>query len=252
MTFNHQPNFSNPEEIKIPTITTLDGFIQRQNEIQKQVEAWVIKGWQHIVFLKRVLDFQTALTLFYWQSIDPIAYLHNLYFNENQSFSTIAITVKNIFEKTHVEQNIFKSWSAIQKFAWERLHWKLKNQKESKKTFTYMGRNQKEILSQNIQERKDQRKAEFLSCFIANTTPNFKDLDHDIFESFNFKYKKFIYLVANVFHISKENFLALQELSMWNQSLADRWNEQFENYKIDFQVSHKDIARAFEKLNHPQ
>lgn len=62
-----------------------------------------------------------------------------------------------------------------------------------------------------------------------------------------FKYEKFIYLLEKYFKISKKSYQELLNIDLWNQSFADRFNEIFKENNIVFEISHKDIARVFEK-----
>lgn len=230
-------------------IVTLESFIERQNEIQKQVEAGVIKWWQHMLFLEKLLDFQKALIMFYGKNIDPIEYIHNLYFKENQSVESISKTCQSIFEKSHITQNIFKTSSAIQKFIKYRLHWELKNQHENKNTIVYKTRTATQKILEPVLERKQQRIERFYDWFEQNTKPNIANYHREYLENLKYNYQKFLYLLVEVFQVSKENFLKLpDEVNIWNQSIADRWNEVFTRYGIPYQFSHKDITRVLNKL----
>lgn len=244
MTLNSIQHIQEKEQKKI---LTLEWFIQRQNEIQKQVE-WLENIWNnHQLLLEKILNFQIILKEYFKEDLDPIQYLENLYYKEKLSLDSILLKVNTIYKAVWRTKNFYNSSSALQKFLVYVLNWKLRNAIDNKTTKAYQSRTGEKSIEKTL-ERKAQRKAEFLSWFIKNSHPQIEHMDYDIFHSFDFKYKKLIYVISNVFHISKENFLELQELNMWNQSLADRFNEQFEEYKIDFSISHKDIARVFEKL----
>lgn len=233
-------------ENKTP-ISTLEWFIQRQNEIQKQVE-WLENIWKnHQLLLEKIINLQIILKEYYKEDFDPIQYLNALYYTEKLSLDSILLKINSIYKTTWRTKNFYNSSSALQKFLVYVLNWKLRNANDNKTTWVYKSRTGEKTIQKTL-ERKQQRKAEFLGWFIKNTSPKIDDLDYDIFHSSDFKYKKLIYIITNVFYISKENFLKLQELNMWNQSLADRFNEQFEAYEIDFTIWHKDIARVFEKL----
>lgn len=233
-----------PEKPK--PIQTLAGFIERQNEIQKLNDFWINKWWNHNKLLEKVLRFQSILKEIYHEDIDPIKYLEKLYFEEKLWMQSIVWKTKELYNQIWATPYFYNSESALQKFLVYVLNWKLRDKKESKITTVYKSRDGFKSILKTL-EKKDLRIAEFLSWKIKYITIDSNNFDIWEFESLNFKYKQFIYLLKNYFWVSPENYKKLQELSIWNQSFADRFNELFQEYKINFTVWHKDIARTFEK-----
>lgn len=233
-----------PEKPK--PIQTLAGFIERQNEIQKQIESWTNIWKNHQKLLEKVLRFQLILKEIYHEDIDPIKYLEKLYFEEKLWMQSIVSKTKEMYNQIWATPYFYNSESALQKFFVYVLNWKLRDQKENKITTIYKSRDGlKSILK--ILERKEQRIAEFLSWKIKYVNIDTTNFDVWEFENLNFKYKQFIYILKNYFWVSPENYKKLQELSIWNQSFADRFNELFQEHNIIFTIWHKDIAKTFEK-----
>lgn len=239
-----------PEIEKKSPIITLDAFIERQNEIQKNVDAGFKRWSNHMKLLNNILDFQSALTLFYGKSIDPIDFLHNLYYKENQSFITICETITSIFQKTQRKQNVFKKANTIQKFTRDRLNWQLKDQKESKNTISYRWVPRNETQKKVNAEKEEKREILFISWFIENSTKiNKENFDDKKLNSFKYDYEKFIYMIKNVFWIKKEDFLKLKELWFWTPFIAKMFNKTFDENKILFNVSDQNIRLTFLNIN---
>ncbi len=231
-------------------ITNLEDFIQRQNEIQKQVEAWVIKWWRHMKFLEYILELQKTLILFFWKHIDPIDFLHILYYIENQSFETICSTIKNIYNKSNQEQKIFFTGSAIQKFARDRLNWKLKNQRENKNTFTYRTREVTPTLKELRNKEEEKKEIDFLKWFIENSKNiNLTLYDQEKISKFQYLYEKWIYILKYIYWIEKSDFLKLKELWLWTPFIASNLNKKFREDKISFLLNEATIRRIFLNIN---
>lgn len=227
-------------------ILSLEQFIQRQNEIQKLNDAWITKWWNHKKLLKKVLKLSHILKEYFNENIDPIVYLEKLYFEENLSIESIVLKIKEIYTTLWETKHFYNSSNSMQKFLKEVLSWKLRDSSENKKTTVYKERTQENV-KKSIKERHTQKRVEFLWWYIKNSNASTQIFDKDKFNNFEFKYQKFIYLLENVFFINKDNFYKLKELDIWNKFIADRFNEMFDELKIDFIVWHKDIKRVFEK-----
>lgn len=173
--------------------------------------------------------------------IDPIEYIIYLYFKEN-------LSIENIFIRINWKWISYKNSSSLTKLLTLTFWWELKDASENKTTSFYIKRDASNSIAKTL-ERKDTRKAEFISWFIQHSHIDMSDFDSNLFEKYRFKYEKLMYVICEVFHISKKDFLSLpKELEVGEQSLADRFNEQFELYNIPLHVSHKDIHRTFEKF----
>jgi len=177
----------------------------------------------------------------WWWFIDPIEYIIQLYFKDNLSIS-------QIFERINGKWLNYKNPSGLAKLLTLTFWWHLKDASENKTSKLYSARTWEKTIEKTLQ-RKNERKAEFLSWFIKNTQVSPDQFDQSIFISFRFKYEQYIYVLENFFKIPKESFLTLQKLNMWNQSFADRWNEQFQIHSIPLEISHKDVQRIFEKFS---
>ncbi len=177
---------------------------------------------------------------FWVDFIDPIEYIIQLYFKDN-------LSIAQIFSRINGKWLTYKNENGFSKLLTLTLGWHLKDAEENKTTKIYSQRTAEKSIKKTL-ERKDARKAEFLSWFIKNSHIYIENLDQNIFNNLVFKYEKCIYILLNIFQISKENFLTLQDLNMGNQSFADRFNELFIEYNISLHISHKDIARIFEKF----
>lgn len=231
-----------------PAIFRLEWFIERQNEIQKRNEAWITKWGNHKALLKKVLKFAHILKEYFKEEIDPIVYLHRLYFEENLSIESVLLKIRGIYSELWEAKHFYNTPNSLQVFLRDILSWKLKNSSENKTTQLYKKRNSENVI-QSILERQNQRKVLFLWWYIKSSHLKSHDLKKNIFESFSFKYEKFMYVLENVLCIKKEDFLMLQEIDLWEKFISDRFNEIFDELKIDLQVSHKDIKRIFEKFS---
>jgi len=228
-------------------ILNLKDFIERQENIESYMQVCKFRRKNHLKLLDKILKLEEVLTKYFWKNIDPIQYLKKLYKEDNLSLDWIVKHLIDLYNKQWEEKYFYTSSGSIQMFFKWVLNWKLKDQKESKKTATYKLREKPEILVKQNMEEKNKRKALFLSWFIKNHNIDKTNFDENIFNNFKFKYEKFIYLLKNYFMISSESYQKLLDIDLWNQSFADRFNEIFKENNIDFQISHKDVARVFEK-----
>lgn len=228
-------------------IMTLEAFILRQNEIQKRNDAWITKWWNHNILLKRVLKLADILEQYFGEKTDPIVYLKKLYFEENLSIESVFEKIKEIYIDLWETQHFYRFSNSMQVFLRDILGWKLKNPSENKTTQIYKKRNQENVI-QSIIERQNQRKVLFLSWYIKSSTLHSQNFDALVFENFSFKYEKFIYLLENVFCISKKDFQLLQETKLWEKFISDRFSEICDELNITLTLSHKDIKRVFEKF----
>lgn len=178
----------------------------------------------------------------FWMSfIDPIEYIIHLYFKEN-------LSIEQIFIRINGKWISYKNASSLIKLLTLTFWWQLKDANESKTTPSYVKRDASKIIEKTL-ERKNTRKVDFMSWFIKNSHINLNIFNRNIFENYRFKYEKLIYIIDNIFQIKRETFLSLgKDLNVGNQSLADRFNEQFEIYNIPLSISHKDIERVVEKF----
>lgn len=244
MTLNTQNNTS--EVIENKSIKTLDWFIKRQNEIQKQVEA-IINIWKnHQKLLEKVLSFKSTLIEYFKEDIDPIKYLEKLYFEEKLSIESMVSKLKEIYTNSWKTKHFYNSSSALQKFLKDVLNWELRNSRENKTTKVYKARNQENVVK-SIRERHDQKRVEFLSWYVKYSKLDMTNFDKNKLNSFSFKYEKFMYLLTEVFWINLEDFKSIKKLSFWEKFISDRFNEIFDELIINFTIWHKDIKRVFEK-----
>lgn len=239
---NKEIDFENKNEI-----LNLNDFIKRQEFIESYMKSCKFRRTNHIKLEKKVIRLQEILKKKFTKDIDPIVFLHWLYFNKNLSIESIVNYIKQIYDELWETEYFYKNSAALQKFFTQVLNWKLKNSKENKKTLTYKSREKPAELIAKNQEEKDKRKALFLSWFIKNSAIDNTEFDIKVFNNYKFKYEKFIYLLEKYFKISKNSYQELLNIELWNQSFADRFNEIFKENNIDFEISHKDVARVFEK-----
>lgn len=228
-------------------ILNLKDFVERQESIEEYMQICKFRRKNHLKLLDKILKLEEVLSKYFWQRIDPIIYLNKLYREENLSIDSIVKKLKGIYDEVWETKYFYKISTSLQAFFKWVLNWELKNSKKSKTTQTYKSREKPIELVKKNQEEKDKRIALFLSWYIINSKPDKINFDSNIFEWFRFKYEKFIYLLENFFNISKNSYQKLLEIELWNQSFADRFNEIFKDNNIDFEISHKDIARVFEK-----
>lgn len=232
-----------PEIEKKSPITTLDAFIERQNEIQKDVESWIIKWWLHMIFLVKLLDFQKALILFYGKYLDPIEYISTLYYRENQSIETITKTIWEIYKKLSIKQDIFKTPSALQKFLTQRLHWKLKNPSDAKNAVAYQTRIATEAILAPMKKREQDKKDIFLHWFFEYGKT--KDFSGKEIDEIDFLYNKFIYIIKNVFWISENDFLTLEKTWLSHYTLVNNFNALFQELGISLKIHIKDLKKVY-------
>jgi len=235
------------ENLNNNPLYSLNDFIKRQEYIEDYMQECKYRRKNHLKLLKKVMKLKDILSKKFVKNIDPIIFLHWLYYEKNLSIEGIVIYIKQLYDEQVEMQYFYKNTTSLQKFFTQVLNWKLKNPKENKKTTTYKSRKKPEALITQNEEEKEKRKAMFLSWFIKNSITNKTNFDIEIFNNFKFKYEKFIYLLQNYFYISIYSYQSLREINLWNQSFADRFNEIFKENNIDFKISHKDIARVFEK-----
>lgn len=228
-------------------ILDINEFIKRQEYIESYMESCKYRRKNHLKLLEKVLKLQEILSKYFKENIDPIKYIEKLYREENLSIEWIVQFLKKIYDEVWEEKYFYKNYFSLQVFLTWVLKWKLKNQKESKNTSTYKSREKPAELVAKNQEEKDKRKALFLSWYIKNSFIDKSDFSKEIFDSLRWKYEKFIYLLINYFKISPNSYQELLNIDLWNQSFADRFNEIFKDNDIDFEISHKDVARVFEK-----
>jgi len=240
-------NNKNKENIISEEITNLDGFLRRQEGIEEYMQVCKFRRRNHLKLQEKVLKLEKILSIHFNENIDPIRFLEKLYREENFSIDWIVKYLKDIYDKNWEEKYFYKNYFSLQAFLSWVLNWKLKDQKENKKTSTYKSRLKPSQLIAKNQEEKDKRKALFLSWYIKNSNLNKDNFNYNEFENLKFKYEKFIYLLENYFMISKDSYQKLLEIDLWNQSFADRFNEIFKENNINFEISHKDVARVFEK-----
>lgn len=233
-------------EEKEPILNIKD-FIERQEDIEEYMQVCKFRRKNHLKLLDKILKLEEILSKHFWKKIDPIQYLNKLYREDNLSLVWVVKHINKIYDKNKEEPYFYKYAGSLQMFLKWVLNWKLKNSKESKTSPSYKSRKKPDGLIANTNEEHDKRKALFLSWFIKNHTIDKTNFDENKFNNFKFKYEKFIYLLENFFMISVESYQKLLEVKLWNQSFADRFNEIFKENNIDFQISHKDVARVFEK-----
>lgn len=245
---NKLENNKNNEEIenKEPILNLRD-FVERQEYIESYMEVCKFRRRNHLKLLEKVLNLQIILNKNFWKEIDPIKYIEKLYREDNLSIDWIVKHLKEIYDKLWEEKYFYKDYFSLQAFLKWVLNWKLKDQIENKKSPSYKARKKPEQLIAKNEEEKSKRKALFLSWYIKNSNLNKDKFDYNEFESLKFKYEKFIYLLENYFMISRNSYQELLEINLWNQSFADRFNEIFKENNINFEISHKDVARVFEK-----
>ncbi len=236
----NEVNFKEP-------ILNLDGFVKRQESIEEYMQICKYRRKNHLKLLEKVLKLEENLSKYFWSKIDPIKYIEKLYREENLSIDWIVKNINNIYDKLEEKKYFYKDYYSMQAFLKWVLNWKLKDQRENKKSKSYKEREKPAQLIAKNNEEKDKRKALFLSWFIQNSSIEKSKFSKEKFDSFKFKYEKFIYLIQNYFNISKESYQKLLKIELWNQSFADRFNEIFKENNIDFEISHKDVARVFEK-----
>lgn len=239
---NKEIDFENKNEI-----LNLNDFIKRQNHIDSYMQSCKFRRTNHIKLKEKVIRLQEILRKKFIKDIDPIVFLHWLYFDKNLSIESIVNYIKQIYDELWETDYFYKNSAALQKLFTQVLNWKLKNSKENKNTSEYKSREKPAQLIAKNQEEKDKRKALFLSWYIKNNTIDNTEFDINIFNSLKFKYEKFIYLLEKYFKISKKSYQELLNIDLWNQSFADRFNEIFKENNIVFEISPKDIARVFEK-----
>ncbi|MDD2907442.1 MAG: hypothetical protein PHH98_02260 [Candidatus Gracilibacteria bacterium] len=235
------------ENIDNNPLYNLRDFVRRQECIEDYMQECKFRRKNHLKLLEKVLKLEEILSKKFVINIDPIIFLHGLYYEKNLSIESIVNYIKQLYDEQVEVEYFYKNATALQKFFTQVLNWKLKDPKENKKTTTYKSREKPEALITQNKEEKEKRKAMFLSWFIKNSVIDKTNFDIEVFNNFKFKYEKFIYLLENFFHISAESYKKLLEINLGNQSFADRFNEIFNENNIDFKISHKDVARVFEK-----
>lgn len=239
-----QKNIYNEKE---SSILNLNDFIERQEYIEGYMQICKFRRKNHLKLLDKILKLEEVLSKHFWKKIDPIQYLNKLYNEEKLSIDSIVKNLKEIYDQVWETKYFYKISTSLQAFFKWVLNWELKNTKDSKKTQIYRSREKPTELVKKNQEEKDKRIALFLSWYIKNSKVNNSNFDIKKFDEFKFKYEKFIYLLKNYFNITFESYKKLLEIELWNQSFADRFNEIFKDNNIDFEISHKDVARVFEK-----
>ncbi len=228
-------------------ILNLKDFIERQESIEEYMQVCKFRRKNHLKLLDKILKLEEILSKHFWKKIDPIQYINKLYREDNLSLDWVIKHINEIYDKYWEEAYFYKKHNSLQMFLKWVLNWKLKDQKENKTSKSYKLREKPASLVAKNKEEQDKRKALFLSWFIKNHTIDKTNFDENKFNNFKFKYEKFIYLLENFFMITVESYQKLLEIDLWNQSFADRFNEIFKENNIDFEISHKDVARVFEK-----
>ncbi len=228
-------------------ILNLKDFIERQESIEEYMQVCKFRRKNHLKLLDKILKLEEILSKHFWKKIDPIQYINKLYREDNLSIDWVIKHINEIYDKYWEEKYFYKYTGSLQMFLRKALNWKLKDQKENKKSPSYKSREKPASLIAQNKAEQDKRKALFLSWYIINSNIDTTTFDINVFNNYKFKYEKFIYLLKNYFMISIDSYQKLLEINLWNQSFADRFNELFKENNIDFEISHKDVARVFEK-----